>query len=89
MLDKEFLDKVCDQIISETRIIDDKVYFSFSSLPSLFFRSSLPLSHLFFPFLFSSHCKEVYSLKNEQEIEYVWEKYKKEVTTIMDKKELC
>ena len=70
MLDKEFLDKVCDQIISETRIIDDKVYFSFSSL-------------------FSSHCKEVYSLKNEQEIEYVWEKYKKEVTTIMDKKELC
>jgi hypothetical protein len=68
MLDKEFLDKVCDQIISETRIIDDKVYFSFSSL-------------------FSSHCKEVYSL-NKEETEYVWIKYKEGLTTLMDKKEL-
>ena len=87
MLDKEFLDKVCDQIISETRIIDDKVYFSFSSSFLSSYFPFLPFSS--FPFLFSSHCKEVYSLKNEQEIEYVWEKYKKEVTTIMDKKELC
>jgi hypothetical protein len=52
------------------------------SLPPL----SSPLSTLFIP-SFSSHCKEVYSL-NEQEIDYVWNEYKKGVTTLMDKKEL-
>ena len=80
-MNNKFLDKVYDQIISETRIIDNKVYTPFS-LPLTFhqfYLLSLP------PFLFSSHCKEVYSL-NKEETEYVWTKYKKEVTTLMDKK---
>ncbi len=85
-MNNKFLDKVCDQIISETRIIDDKVYtspFSLSSIPFTPFLNSLhfylPTSLYFFFFSsFSSHCKEIYSL-NKEEIEYVWEKYKVEL----------
>ena len=82
-MNNKFLDKVTEQILSETRIIDNKLYIPFSSL------SSIPPSFLssFFLLSFSSHCKEVYSL-NEQEIDYVWNEYKKGVTTLMDKKEL-
>ena len=90
-MNNKFLDKVCGQIVSETRI-DDKVYFPF--IPAYTFSHSLfpTTSSLFsrfssFLLRFSSHCKEVYSL-NKDETEYVWTKYKKEVTTLMDKKEL-
>jgi hypothetical protein len=84
-MNNKFLDKVCDQIISETSIIDGKLHTPFllhSPLlhPLLFLLSSPPL-------FFISHCKEVYSLKNEQEIDYVWEKYKRGLTALMDKKE--
>ena len=83
-----FLDKVCDQIISETRVIDNKLYTPFLPyLVLLFPHSSHSRYRLFSPSYFSNHCKEVYSL-NEQEIEYVWKEYKKEVTTLIDKKEL-
>ena len=82
-MNNKFLDKVCGQILSETRIIDNKVYTPFFSLPSLSPFLFLP------PFSLSltSHCKEVYSL-NEQEIDYVWGKYKKGVTALMEDKEL-
>jgi len=84
-MNNKFLDKVCDQIISETRIDNDEVYFPFSTIPtSCFF---LPLTSISSPYLFFSHCREIYSL-NEQETEYVWTKYKEGITTLMDKKEL-
>ena len=82
-MNNKFLDKVCDQIISETRIIDDKVYTPFHS--SFLFPSSFPLLPSF-SFLFSNHCKKVYSL-NKEETDYVWEKYKKGLTTLMEDKE--
>ena len=83
-----FLDKVCDQIISETRVIDNKLYTPFLPYLVLLYRNSpLPFHIHISPSYFSNHCKEVYSL-NEQEIEYVWKEYKKEVTTLIDKKEL-
>ena len=71
-MNKEFLDKVCDQIISETRIDDDKLYTPFFS---------------FFFVFFYSHCRDVYSL-NKEETEYVWIKYKEGIRTLIDKKEL-
>ena len=88
-MNNKFLDKVCDQIISETRVIDNKLYTPFHSPFSLSSYSSSFLIFLSFlpPHSFISHCKEVYSL-NEQEIEYLWEKYKKGLTTLIDKKEL-
>ena len=83
MLNNKFLDKVYEQIISETRVIDDKVYTPFYLRPlfPFYFSSSISL------FNFSIHCKEVYSL-NEQEIEYVWTKYKEGLTTLINDKEL-
>jgi hypothetical protein len=85
----KFLDKVCDQIISETRIIDDKIYTPSSSLFLSFFPPPFSLS-FFFSFSlpsFSSHCKDVYSL-NKEETEYVWGKYKEGLTTLINDKEL-
>ncbi len=69
-MDKNYLDKVVDQIVRETRIdFEGRLYtpFTLFDIPSL-------LHPLFFP-LFSQHCKEVYGL-NEDEIDYVWRGYK-------------
>ena len=95
-MNNKFLDKVVDQIISETRVIDDKVYTPFSPFPS--FCPLLPSLCFISPFSssvsalrvlssFISHCKDVYSL-NEQEIDYVWWKYKEGITTLINDKEL-
>ena len=90
-MNNKFLDKVIDQIISETMIKDNKLHTTFFLHPSVvphYSYSVLSPPSPSFLFSFLSHCKEIYGLKNEQEIEYVWEKYKKEVTTLIDKKEL-
>ena len=73
-MDKRFLDKVVDQIVSETMIDYDmgKIQFPFSSF-SFSFRFSLFLSPISSSF-FSDHCKDVYGL-NEEETEYVWKEY--------------
>ena len=83
-MNNKFLDKVIEQILSETRIMDDKLYTPFDFLILLPF---LPLFLPSLPFLssFYNHCKEVYGL-NEQEIDYVWVKYKKGLTTPIVKK---
>ena len=77
-MDKKFLHKVVDQIISETRIDYDqkRVYTTFfsPSFPSSFFipfSSSLSSSTS----LFRKHCRDVYGL-NYDEIEYVWKVYR-------------
>ena len=73
-MDIKFLNKVVDQIISETMVKNGLVSgpFSYGFLISLSYYSS------FFPPTFISHCKEVYSL-NEKEIEYVWNNYKNNI----------
>ena len=78
-MDKKFLNKVLDQIVSETRIDYEwgEIQIPFSDL-SIDIPHSLLLHHLdFHPFLFlfSDHCKNVYGL-NKEETEYVWEEYK-------------
>ena len=84
-MDKRFLDKVLDQIVSETRIDYEwgEIQIPFSDL-SIDIPHSLLLHHLdFHPFLFlfSDHCKNVYGL-NKEETEYVWEEY---INIIIDK----
>ena len=81
-MDKRFLHKVVDQIVSETRIdySMEEIEFPFFVFSSLSPASSfvlllsplLSLSSLF-P-RFSKHCRDVYGL-NEEETEYVWEEY--------------
>ena len=79
-MNNKFLDKVIEQILSETRIMGDKVYTDFFLLPYPF-----PFSILsgYLPSSFYIHCKKVYSL-NEQEIDYVWVKYKEGLTALME-----
>jgi len=86
-MNNKFLDKVLNQIISETRIIDNKVYTPFYPSPFLF-PSPSSLSYFFLsppssPSSFSFHCKEVYCL-NKEETEYVWREYKKELIHKVD-----
>ena len=76
-MENNYLDKVVDQILSETIIDYDKeklhTPFRLLSSVSLFFFSYL--SPLFPPHYFTHHCKEIYGL-NEDEVKYVWKKYK-------------
>ena len=71
-MDKKFLDKVVNQIVSETRMDEERVYVPFlpqSLPPSLFLREYLS------PLSFSKHCREVYGL-NDNEVKYVWKEYR-------------
>jgi hypothetical protein len=77
-MNKEFLNRVVGHIVKETRMD----YVQKLITPPFFSTSFLPF--LFFHFSYSSftlHCKEIYSL-NEQEIRYVYEEYR---NTIKDK----
>ena len=75
-MDKKFLHKVLNQIVSETRMDYDEGWLYTPFLPPFPFRFSTLRS----PYsttlpIFSQHCKEVYGL-NIEEIDYVWEEYK-------------
>ena len=94
-MDKKFLNKVTEQIISETRIYygmgengmgEIRFPFLFRSRFVFFFTSSFFMSsaHYLLPsILFSDHCKDVYGL-NEDEIEYVWKEYKDDIVYKID-----
>ena len=84
MLDKEFLDKVVKQIVSETRINNDAelLHTPFHPYPILFFEFSRST------ITFSIHGKEVYGIKAVKEIKYVWAKYKEGIVSIINDKEL-
>jgi len=85
-MDYKFLNKVVNQIVSETKIDYDQgiIHFPFIlhfSVPSL---SSFLFSPLFFPPFLSSplsprfffkHCRDVYGL-NDDEVKYVWKEYR-------------
>tara|TARA_R110001599_G_scaffold95215_1_gene247073 strand:+ start:254 stop:526 length:273 start_codon:yes stop_codon:yes gene_type:complete len=80
-MDYKFLNKVVNQIVNETMI-------DYRGKGKIFTPFSLPF-YLFLPFYpsfssisssyrsnFFNHCKDIYGL-NEQEIDYVWEEYKR------------
>lgn len=72
-MNKEYLHKVLNHIVSET-IMDydeEEAYPPFAPFSSSFLL--LLSSFLSIPFL--EHCEEVYGL-TEPEIEYIWEEYK-------------
>ena len=82
-MNKNFLDKVIEQIVSETRIdyneLSPTLYTPFPYPPVIISFSTFPPRFLFSSF--TNHCKDVYGL-NDGEIIYVWKKY---VNSIKDK----
>jgi hypothetical protein len=84
-MDKRFLNKVLDQLVSETRIdMDGEKGRMYTPLTFPSFLTSLTVFDLFsslyssskyvFTF-FSDHCEDVYGL-NDDEVKYVWNVYK-------------
>jgi len=71
-MDKEYLDKVLDKLVSETRIDYVRKVIETPFSPARFF---LSFSFFFSFSFFTKHCKEVYGL-TEKETQYVWEQYK-------------
>ena len=75
-MDKKFLNKVTEQIISETRIdyneLSPTLYTPFPYPPLIISFSTFPPRFLFSSF--TKHCVEVYGL-NKEETGYVWDKY--------------
>ena len=73
-INKKFLDKVTDQLVSETEIDYEKEEMNVPFQPFYYLSSSLFLS-LPYPFsYFKKHCSEVYGL-NDDEVNYVWDKF--------------
>ncbi len=80
-MDKRFLNKVLDQIVSETRI-EFKIRYRREVITSPFFLTLFPFLFRYTPAslsscpnIFKNHCKNVYGL-NDDEVDYVWKKYK-------------
>jgi len=75
-MDKRFLNKVVDQIVSETRVdyneLSPTLYTPFPYPPLIISFSTFPPRFLFSSF--TNHCRDVYGL-NDGEIIYVWKKY--------------
>ena len=81
-MDKKFLNKVLEQIISESTIDYEmkKVYPPFSyGYTSCFSTSTfapiiinIPIDSRFLYNPFQKHCGEVYSLKNKSDLFYIW-----------------
>ena len=80
-MDNRFLNKVLDQIISETRIdYGRKVIETPFTSPS-YINPFLAL--VFVLPSFSDHCKDVYGL-NKEETEYVWKEYNDDIVYKID-----
>ena len=69
---KEYLDKVLNRIVGETTIDYDKG--RIDSPFSVFYHSDI-IRHVVSTYYFSTHCKDVYGL-DDDEVEYVWVVYK-------------
>ena len=80
-MDYKFLNKVIDQLVSETMIDYDRGVIEspfFSSYPRNNFLNHISSSSLFFLRSFVDHCRDVYGL-NLEETEYVWKDYRETI----------
>ncbi len=83
-MNKKYLNKVVNQLVSETNIDYDKErvfapFISTSPLPlspfSPLHSNILPFSHLPLPSTFAIHCNTIYGI-TYHEIDYIWDQYK-------------
>tara|TARA_B110000285_G_scaffold224934_1_gene282447 strand:+ start:740 stop:1018 length:279 start_codon:yes stop_codon:yes gene_type:complete len=80
----KFLDKVVDQILSETKF---NFKYNFMQSP-YYYRANLHMNHLIIPYIhipdLSNHCRRIYSVGKE-EMGYVIKEYKKNLYLKMRK----
>jgi hypothetical protein len=86
-MDKKFLNKVLGQLVRETEIdyVRDKIYPPFTYPGETSFLSSstftpiltnIPITPVYLFNPFKKHCEDIYSLKNKDDILYVWTFYR-------------
>ncbi len=73
-MDKKFLNKVIDNIVSETRIDYDRGKVHTPFYVFFLYQDRAYFRHIS-SYNFTMHCTDVYGL-NRYEIVYVWDKYK-------------
>ena len=71
-MDKKYLNKVVDRIVSETIIDYNKG--RIDSPFTVFYHSDI-IRQNESTYYFATHCRDVYGL-DDDEVEYVWDKYK-------------
>lgn len=83
-MNTKFLDKVVDQILSETKF---NFKYNFMQSP-YYYRANLHMNHLIIPYIhipdLSNHCRRIYSVGKE-EMGYVIKEYKKNLYLKMRK----
>jgi hypothetical protein len=79
-MDNKFLNKVVDQIVSETKIEHDKRKIYVYPFPYVIFilPTHCRFSSILLPTSFNKHCGEVHNL-NKDEVKYVWKEYTKKL----------
>jgi len=87
-MEYKFLDKVIEQIISETEIDHDREIIIMKSFPTESYKMGFFTYTFQFPDqlihrYFSIRCKEIYGL-NDDEVEYVWDEYKRIIDNKID-----
>jgi|TARA_R110000796_G_scaffold15455_1_gene49177 hypothetical protein len=90
-MDNKYLNKVVDQLVSETKLDYDNYMVLYPFSPPLSFHNSFHFLSLSSPYLssfsslllfdFVNHCKDVYGL-NDEEVNYVWDRYR-EIIKVM------
>lgn len=87
-MNKKFLDKVTDQLVSETEVDSEKeeIHFQFLPLDEIYGINSFHMLHFNIVTIYTqflNHCRDVYGL-NDDEIDYVWDEYENDIKSMID-----
>lgn len=84
----KFLDKVTDQLVSETEVDIEKeeIHFQFLPLDEIYGINSFHIPYFDLVTIYTqflNHCRDVYGL-NDDEIDYVWDEYENTIKSMTD-----
>jgi len=80
-MNKQFLDKVVNQILSETKIDyrEETINLPYCQTSPYPYRN-IPFTIYLLQYpTFKKHCRDIYSLKNFEEMGYVWDEFRENV----------
>ena len=87
-MNKKFLNKVTDQLVSETEVDSEKeeIHFQFLPLDEIYGINSFHIPYFDLVTIYTqflNHCRDVYGL-NDDEIDYVWDEYENTIKSMTD-----